>query len=150
MKLHHVGLVVRDLEASLEALRLAHGIEESYGPGVDDRQQAEIVLVRWAGGLWLELLRPTAETSPIASTLGTGGGLHHLCYGVADIGAVAAGVRDRGGILVMAPTPAVAFGGLEVAFAFFRYVGLVEYVDERAVPPFFQPHHPNSTDAGSS
>jgi hypothetical protein len=39
-------------------------------------------------------------------------------------------------VVVCPPTKAIAFGGLEVAFAFYRHIGLVEYVDEKATSPF--------------
>ena len=139
MKPHHVGIVVRDMEAALGELQHALGGARVAGRGIDPRQAAEITLAYSAGGQLIELLHPTSDDSPIASALSHGGGLHHLCYGVADVRATAGAVRDAGGILVVEPVAAVAFGGLEVAFAYFRHLGLVEYVDERAEEPFFQP-----------
>jgi methylmalonyl-CoA/ethylmalonyl-CoA epimerase len=131
-----VGLVVRDIAASIQAHRAWFHIEQCYGPVVDPLQEAEIVFLLPEGGAWLELLRPTTATSPLARALRDGGGLHHLCFAVPDVSKVIQEVRSRGGIVVCPPTKAIAFGGLEVAFAFYRHVGLVEYVDDRATPPF--------------
>lgn len=136
MRLHHVGLVVRDITVSIKAHQACLHIEQCYGPVVDPLQEAEIVFLRPEGSAWIELLRPTTSTSPLARALRDGGGLHHLCFAVPDVSKVVQEVRSRGGVVVCPPTKAIAFGGLEVAFAFYRHVGLVEYVDERATPPF--------------
>jgi methylmalonyl-CoA/ethylmalonyl-CoA epimerase len=138
MNVHHLGFVTADVDAALDELNRGLGGVETSGRGVDPRQGAEIVLAYGSGGLLYELLRPTSEKSPIAAALRNGGGLHHVGYGVPDVRAAAAAVRDKGGILVVGPVAAVAFNGLEVAFAYFRNLGLVEYVDERAGPPFFR------------
>jgi methylmalonyl-CoA/ethylmalonyl-CoA epimerase len=136
VRLHHVGLVVRDITASVKAHGACFHIEQCYGPVVDTLQEAEIVMLRPESGPWIELLRPTTATSPLARALRDGGGLHHLCFAVPDVSKVVQEVRSRGGVVICPPTKAIAFGGLEVAFAFYRHVGLVEYVDERATPPF--------------
>jgi len=136
MELHHIGLVVGDIVAAADEFRRFHGGDEIWGPIVDDIQLAEIALVRSGDGLLYELLRPVSDESPIARAAKRGGPLHHLCFAVSDVEGAIADARERAGIVVMPPAPAAAFGGLPVAFVYYRHRGLVEYVDRRATSPY--------------
>lgn len=96
LALHHVALVVADLDAAVA--RYA-----ALGFGGGERlavvEQAVEVVTFHAGPGWLELIRPTDPAGPIARFLAKRGeGLHHVAYGVRDLPGTlvrleAAGVR---------------------------------------------------------
>lgn len=96
LALHHVGIVVADLDAaqaSYEALGFRNG-ERFAIP----EQKIEAITFR-AGPGYLELISPTDPEGPIARYMNKRGeGTHHVAYAVPDIEAAlarlaAAGVR---------------------------------------------------------
>ncbi len=100
-RLNHVALVVPDLEAAAARYRELLGAEVS-APEELPEHGVRVVFVELANSR-IELLAPLGEGSPVARFLARspGGGMHHLCYEVADIGAardrlVAAGARVLG------------------------------------------------------
>ena len=96
LELHHVAVVVADLDAALArhaSLGFAGG-ERFTVP----EQHVEVVTFQ-AGAGFLELIQPTDPEGPIARFLGKRGeGLHHVAYRVPNLAAAlrhlaAAGVR---------------------------------------------------------
>ena len=68
------------------------------------------------GEVWIELLEPTAEDSPIAKALEKRGpGVHHICYEVDDIEAALAQLKEKGFALID-QTPRIGAHGKKIAF----------------------------------
>jgi methylmalonyl-CoA/ethylmalonyl-CoA epimerase len=121
MKLHHIGYVVRDLEAALARFR-DDGAEVLIEPATDPLQRVRVCLLR-AGDAVLELVAPLDESSPIRARLSRGGGLDHLCYLVSDVEEAVEREVRQGALVVCAPCHAVVFDA-DVAFVH-RRSGLV-------------------------
>jgi methylmalonyl-CoA/ethylmalonyl-CoA epimerase len=83
-KIHHVAVVVRDLEASLGLYREKLGLElEKVMPIPSDHVRIGFVLV---GEVKIELVQPTDETTGVSRFLESKGeGFHHICFEVPDI-----------------------------------------------------------------
>lgn len=83
-KIHHVAVIVRDLEASLGLYRDKLGLEvESVMDMADDHVRIGFLPV---GGTKIELVQPTDNTTGSARFLETKGeGFHHVCFEVPDI-----------------------------------------------------------------
>jgi methylmalonyl-CoA/ethylmalonyl-CoA epimerase len=97
-RLNHVAIAVPDLAAAAAQYREMLGARVS-APEPQPRHRVTTVFVDLPNTK-IELLHPLGEESPIAAFLERhpGGGLHHICYEVADILAardrlVAAGAR---------------------------------------------------------
>jgi methylmalonyl-CoA/ethylmalonyl-CoA epimerase len=97
-RLNHVAIAVPDLAAAAAQYREMLGARVS-APEPQPRHRVTTVFVELPNTK-IELLHPLGEESPIAAFLERhpGGGLHHICYEVADILAardrlVAAGAR---------------------------------------------------------
>jgi methylmalonyl-CoA/ethylmalonyl-CoA epimerase len=96
LRLHHVGIVVGDLEAA--AARYA---ALGFGPGerFDVPEQQIVAVVFHAGPGYVELIQPTDPNGPIARFHAKRGDtVHHVAYRVDDLAATlrrlaAAGVR---------------------------------------------------------
>lgn len=134
MKMHHVGIVVENLEAWGEAYARSLGLVQHSEIFCDPIQKVRVQFWRDEETSLLELIEPAAPDSPVARALKRGGGLNHLCYEVDDIEHQVADAVADGAILVVAPIPAVAFSGHRIAFVYFRKVGLVEFVEREARP----------------
>src|SRR5689334_12209231 len=83
-KVHHVGVVVRDIEASLRFYRDTLGLPV-YKRQTISEQGVEAVLLT-LGDSEVELLEPTVPDTGIARYLEKRGeGLHHVCFQVDDV-----------------------------------------------------------------
>ncbi len=77
----------------------------------------------------MELVEPAGEQSPVRAFLENGGGLHHICYEVADCEKALAAMRQRGAMIVRRTKPAVAFGGRGIAWLLTAEKLLVELLE---------------------
>lgn len=121
MKVHHVGIAVRDMDEGLAAARALHEVVEVVGPVFDPGQDATVCLLRLADGSALELV----AGARVQGLLGRGVSYYHVCYAVPDLDEALARARRAGALLVSPPTPAPLFEGAPVAFLMTR-LGLVE------------------------
>jgi methylmalonyl-CoA/ethylmalonyl-CoA epimerase len=84
-RLNHVAIAVRDLEAATRTYRQALGANVS-APQALPEHGVTVVFVELPNTK-IEFLEPLGEHSPIAKFLERNpeGGMHHLCYEVADL-----------------------------------------------------------------
>ena len=101
-RLNHVAIVVPDLKAGIAVYRDMLGARVSE-PRAEPDHGVTVVFVELPNTK-VELLEPLGEDSPVKGFLerNPAGGIHHLCYEVADIIAardrlIAAGARVLGG-----------------------------------------------------
>lgn len=95
-KLNHVAIVVPDLAAASAIYRDTLGGRVSAP--VDLPAHGVTTVFVELPNTKIELLHPLGETSPIARFLAANpsGGMHHVCYEVADIAAAAAKLKAAG------------------------------------------------------
>ena len=100
-RLNHVAIAVPDLEAAAAQYRETLGAE--VGPAQDEPDHGVTVVFITLPNTKIELLHPLGPDSPIRAFLdkNPSGGIHHICYEVADIRAArdhltAAGARVLG------------------------------------------------------
>jgi methylmalonyl-CoA/ethylmalonyl-CoA epimerase len=76
---NHLGIAVRDLEASIALYKKIFGVEHFHRERVED-QKVEVASCN-LGGVLLELTAPTSEDSPIAKYIEKRGeGIHHVAF----------------------------------------------------------------------
>ncbi|MEQ8446109.1 MAG: methylmalonyl-CoA epimerase [Pelagibacterium sp.] len=115
-RVNHIAIAVPDLDAAARRYR------EMLGANVSDVQElaehgVRVVFVD-AGNTKVELLEPLGEASPIASFLerNPDGGMHHICYEVADIKAAVRRLVDEGARVLGDGNPKTGAHGLPVVF----------------------------------
>ncbi len=95
-RIHHVAIIVRDIEESLSVYRDLLGLElETVLPIESDRV---IIAFLGVGESKIELVQPTDDTTGVARFLAAKGeGFHHLCLEVPDVAAmlIDLAARDR-------------------------------------------------------
>jgi len=112
LKVDHLGIAVRDLDAAVRAYR-ALGFEvESVHDVPTEKVRVAFLPV---GESRLELLEPTAADSAIGRFLEKRSGLHHVCLLVADIEAALAELKAAG-VELIDERPRPGAGGSRVAF----------------------------------
>ena len=84
MKLHHIGIVVENIQKSLGELTKYLNFESTTMPSLVGSQKVNICFLK-TNNVFLELIEPAEENSPISNFIKKGGGFHHLCFEVDDI-----------------------------------------------------------------
>ena len=110
-KLHHIGLVVPSISEFAEVFRNL-GLNEMTQPEPDPIQRVSASFIAAGKGqdIYIELLEPMGDDSPITNFLKkTGGGLHHLCFEVDDIEGMGNELVKRGFKVVCPPVECVGY-----------------------------------------
>ena len=113
LRLHHVGIVVGDLEAA--AARYA---ALGFGPGerIEVPEQKIVALLFRAGPGYVELIQPTDPEGPIARFHAKRGDtVHHVAYRVDDLAATL-GRLAAAGVRLIDESPRRGLHGWRIAF----------------------------------
>lgn len=113
-QIHHVAVVVDDMEKALAFWRDALGMElhELRDVPAEKSQVAFLPLP----GSEVELVHPTSDDSGIAKYLAKrGAGMHHICLEVDDIEGMMTQLRSKG-VRLINEEPRVASDGKKYAF----------------------------------
>ncbi len=115
-KLNHVAIAVPDLGAATALYRDTLGADVSE-PEALPEHGVTVVFVD-TGNTRIELLEPLGEDSPIARFLerNPSGGMHHLCFEVADIIAARDKLREQGARVLGGGEPKQGAHGKPVLF----------------------------------
>lgn len=113
LRLHHVGIVVRDIG-------VATGTYTALGFGEGERHdvpaQGIVAVAFRVGPGWIELIQPTDPDGPIGRYLARRGeGTHHLAYAVDDIEGTLARLKAAG-VRLIDETPRTGLRGWRIAF----------------------------------
>ena len=93
-KIHHVGIVVRNLDESLKFYRDTLGLHVHKQDTVIDQGIKAALLT--LGHSEIELLEPITEGTGVARFLETRGeGMHHLCFETDDIDSEIEGLKAK-------------------------------------------------------
>ncbi|MBV9294944.1 MAG: VOC family protein [Acidobacteriaceae bacterium] len=130
-KLHHVGFVVPSIEQVIESFCQSIGGSGWSRTWHDPIQRVSVAFIYDAQSIGpsVELIEPAEGQSPVRKFLEAGGGLHHLCYEVADIDTVLKHAAGRGLTILRRPQPAVAFDGRRIAWLLTKEKLLMEYLE---------------------
>jgi methylmalonyl-CoA/ethylmalonyl-CoA epimerase len=129
-KLHHFGFVVRSIAS--DAASFIQALEAEWDGNIvyDKLQDVRVTFLRpgIAPSPEIELVEPSDAQSPVTRFLNAGGGLHHVCYEVADLEQQLNGLPPSETLIVREPLPAVAFGGRLISWVRTRKGLLIEYL----------------------
>ena len=135
-KVHHVGVVVRDMERAMLFWRDTLGLPIHKAQHIEEQGVNAALLS--LGDSEIELLEPTVSDNGIARYLAARGeGLHHVCFQVDDVWGDLARLKADG-IEMIDQEPRIGIAG-RICFLHPRamdgtLVELCEPIDERAAP----------------
>ena len=113
-RIHHVAVLVEDIDQALLFWRDALGLET--GPIEEVSEQEAIVVDLRTEGTALELVQPATEKSGLARFLRKRGpGMHHICLEVDDLDAILSQLKAKH-IQLINPEPVMGSDGKRVAF----------------------------------
>ena len=115
-RLNHVAIAVPDLEAAMAGYRDTLGAR--VGAPQDEPEHGVTVVFVELPNTKIELLHPLGADSPIAGFLAKNpsGGIHHICYEVADILAARDRLREKGARVLGSGEPKTGAHGKPVLF----------------------------------
>ncbi len=96
-RIDHVGIAVADLDAAVEFYAKAFGLTKVHEEINEEQGVREAMLAVGDSGSCIQLLAPLNPESTIARFLDKSGpGIQQIAYGVDDVEAAAASLRDSG------------------------------------------------------
>lgn len=96
-RIDHVGIAVRDLDDAIAFYRDTFGMSVTHEERNEEQGVREAMLAIGDSGSCIQLLAPLRPDSPIGKFLERSGeGIQQMAYGVDDIDAVSATLRERG------------------------------------------------------
>ena len=114
IRVHHLAVVVADLDQALRFWRDALGLRVSHIEDIPE--QASQVAFLPAGEAEIELVRPTTADSGVARYLAKrGAGMHHICLSVPDLRAILQQLAAQG-VRLINPEPMAGSDGRQYAF----------------------------------
>lgn len=120
-KLHHIGIVTHDIQDTARSIfNNLLDLQEVTLPFDDKFQKVRVLFVRVADTVFVELIEPAVENSPVAGALKRGGGLHHIAFEVDDVEDSLKRIETKGGRIISHPT--IGFEGRRIAFVYPRHV----------------------------
>jgi len=103
MKLHHIGIVVKNIQESVGELAEFLDFEETLVPMEVKSQQVNVCFLKTAD-VYVELIEPIEDDSPVKKFSESGGGFHHLCFEVEDIFEELENMKKSGARVIVEPT----------------------------------------------
>ncbi len=138
-RIDHVGIACADLDRAVSLYQATFGLEVVSLEVIADQGVREAMLRVGEGGAagpgYLQLLEPLADDTPVGRFLARRGeGIHHVGYGVSDIGSALAEIAGTG-IRLIDSRPRHGSMGASIAFLHPADLGgvlteLVQFADQ--------------------
>jgi methylmalonyl-CoA epimerase len=103
MRLHHIGIVVNNIQESLGELTQFLDFQETSVPIKVKSQKVNVCFLK-TSDVYLELIEPIGDDSPVKKKSESGGGFHHLCFEVDDIFGEIEKMVKNGARVIVEPT----------------------------------------------
>ena len=113
MKLHHIGIIVKNIQTSLGELGKFLKFEDTTIPMLIESQKVNVCFLK-TSDVYLELIEPIGDDSPVKKISESGGGFHHLCFEVDDIFAEIKKFQNNGARVIVEPVE--GFEGRLISF----------------------------------
>ena len=132
MKLHHIGIVVKNIQESLGEITQFLEFQETSLPMEVSSQKVNVCFLK-TSNVYLELIEPIDQDSPVKKFSESGGGFHHLCFEVEDIFKEIEEMKRKGARVIVEPTK--GFDDRLIAFIFLNMkntdCNLIEFAEKK-------------------
>jgi len=130
LRLHHVGILVSDIESAAHDYVGTLGYEICSAIIHDPRQGAYVQFLALRSETTLiELVSPDGPGSFLQNSLKRAPGINHLCYSTPSIDETLQFMSSQGAMILHEPVPAVAFLEKRIAWVMDRNYTLIELVE---------------------
>ncbi len=115
MELHHIGIVVNNIQKSLGDLSEFFDFKETTMPIEVKSQKVNVCFLK-TSNVYIELIEPIENNSPVKKFSESGGGFHHLCFEVENIFDEIKRMKQSGARVIVEPIK--GFEDRLIAFVF--------------------------------
>ena len=130
MKVHHIGIIVKNIQESLGEFSKFVKFDETSIPTLVGSQKVNVCFMK-IGEFRIEFIEPTGNDSPVKRALEKGGGFNHICFEVDNLSETINDIVEKGGRLIVSPVE--GFEGRQIAFVLLNMkktnLNLVELVE---------------------
>ena len=130
MKIHHIGIIVNNIQDSLGEFSKFVKFDETTIPTLVGSQKVNVCFMK-IGELRIEFIEPINAESPVKKALEKGGGFNHICFEVDNLSEKINEIVEKGGRLIVSPVE--GFEGRQIAFVLLNMkktnLNLVELVE---------------------
>ena len=130
MKIHHIGIVVDNIQNSLGEFSKFVKFDETTIPTLVGSQKVNVCFMK-IGEFKIEFIEPVGNESPVSKALEKGGGFNHICFEVDNLSETINEIVEKGGRLIVSPIE--GFEGRQIAFVLLNMkktnLNLVELVE---------------------
>ncbi len=130
-KLHHYGFATKSLDKSAkEFLKLGYSTTSNIIR--DEIQGVDLLFIKNKSDHLIELVAPIEGINgPVSDILKrSGSGFYHVCYEVIDLDKSLSYLSQNRFIVVLKPTPAIAFDNRIISFLYNSNLGLIEILQK--------------------
>ena len=133
MRLSHIGIIVKDIERSIENHKTLFGYKQLSPIVEDPAQKVRVVLIGKSeeDPVKIELISPIGEDSPVNDVLKRRQPIYHLCYEVDNIEEARAEARKRGAVPISQPVEAPLFNERKICFLYTKDHYVIELVETK-------------------
>ncbi len=132
MQIDHVAIAVRSVEKAADKLCELTGYRRKTEKVTNTRHRVNVLFLEKEASLDIKLIEPSDGESPLWDFVKKGGGLHHVCFKVADVSALCDALKAQGVRLLSEPAPGEAFDDGLIAFCYLGFGLNAELIDTDA------------------
>ena len=132
MKLHHIGIAVKDIKKSINHHEKVLGYKLSSEIIYDPIQKCNVAMLSHPEDdkIGIELVEPVGDDAPVVNHLKKNIHLYQLAYEVENIEEALVNARKNGSIIISKPEPSVLFNQKKIAFIFTPDRYIIEFVEK--------------------
>ena len=128
LRIHHIGYAVSSIEGSIRKFELLG--YKTVGEVVHDVFRKVKILFLENTGIFVELIEPTSEDSPVKLLIEKNGpGTYHICYETERLEETANQLKKQGFRPITSLSAAPAIGDRRVIFMYSKECGLIELLE---------------------
>ena len=129
MKIDHICFAVKNLGEGIAYWENVFGYRQMTEVIVNSLQKVKVTFLRKEESVLVKLIEPAEDNQSLINFVNRGGGFHHLCFRVDDMGKQLSELKEKGLLMLVPPQLGEAFNNHDVAFMLARYGLNVELID---------------------
>ena len=129
MKIDHICFAVKNLGEGIAYWENVFGYSQMTEVVQNSLQKVKVVFLCKEESILVKLIEPAEDNQSLINFVNRGGGFHHLCFMVDDMGKQLNELKEKGLLMLVPPQPGEAFNNHEIAFMLAKYGLNIELID---------------------
>ncbi len=129
MKVDHICFAVKNLAEGISYWESVFGYRQMTGVVRNTLQKVKVVFLTKEDSVLVKLIEPAEDNKSLTNFVSKGGGFHHLCFRVEEMGNQIIELKGKGLLTLVPPQPGEAFNNHDIAFLKARYGLNIELID---------------------